>query len=79
MAKAVSYLALYILAALFPLLLIAWLSGYSYYPFLAEVGKAFALMAFMLIGLQVVLAARFKGLDRVFGFDRIIRFHRYAA
>jgi hypothetical protein len=41
-----------------------------------EVARAAGLLAFSLLALQVVLAGRFKLLDRAFGLDAVTRFHR---
>ncbi len=45
-------------------------------PFLYEVGRKAALLAFGLLALQVVLAARFRLPDRALGLDRVMRLHR---
>jgi predicted ferric reductase len=44
-----------------------------------EIGKGFALVGFMMLGLQAVLAARIKWMERPFGFDIVIRFHKHMA
>jgi predicted ferric reductase len=43
-----------------------------------ETGKSFALLGFLILALQFVLAARFKWIERPFGLDILIRFHRHA-
>ncbi|MBU1105197.1 MAG: ferric reductase-like transmembrane domain-containing protein [Candidatus Riflebacteria bacterium] len=42
------------------------------------VGRVFALWAIALLLLQPVLAARLRFLDRVFGLDRLLKFHRFS-
>ena len=48
-------------------------------PFLAELGLGAALLGFSLLTLQVCLAGRFKTVDRPFGLDRVMRFHKAMA
>jgi predicted ferric reductase len=47
--------------------------------FTVEAGKGLALTAFMILILQPVLASRFKWLERPFGQDILLRFHKYMA
>jgi len=44
-----------------------------------EMGKCFALAGFMILALQFFLAARFKWIERPFGLDILIRYHKYMA
>jgi predicted ferric reductase len=44
-----------------------------------EVGRSFALIGFMILVLQFVLASRIKWIERTFGLDIVIRFHRHIA
>ncbi len=46
---------------------------------LLVMGRAFALFAVSVFSLQVVLSARIKWLDRIFGLDRLLRFHKKMA
>lgn len=78
MAPAFFRIVLYVLIALGPLLLLA-LTSSTHYAFLSELGRSAALVGFMLLALQAVLAGRFKWVLRPFGFDIVIRFHRNMA
>lgn len=49
-------------------------NGYVY-----EIGKAFGLMGFISIGLQFILSSRRKWIERPFGLDMIISFHKAMA
>ncbi len=46
---------------------------------LHEVGKHFALAGFMILSLEFLLAARVKWIERAFGLDILIRFHKHMA
>jgi predicted ferric reductase len=46
---------------------------------LRELGKCFALAGFMILALQVLLASRFKWIERPFGLDILIRYHKHMA
>lgn len=46
--------------------------------FPVTVGRVIALWAIVLMLLQPILAARLRVLDRIFGLDRLLRFHRFA-
>jgi predicted ferric reductase len=75
---AVGLIAAYLLIAALPVLLARAGDSRPREPFLYEVARAAALVAFNLLALQTVLAARLKILDRVFGLDAVTRFHRRA-
>jgi predicted ferric reductase len=47
--------------------------------FVSELGKNFALMAFLILILQFIMAARTKWIERTFGFDILIRYHKHMA
>jgi predicted ferric reductase len=68
---------LYLLLVIFPVLAAALWGSRMGNSFLWEMGRNFALMGFMLLALQFVLAARFQVLERSFGFDILIRFHKH--
>ncbi len=70
---------LYVAALLVPTVLLTLIFPGSHHGIIVETGKNFALLAFTILVLQVVLAARIKWLDRIYGLDMIIRFHRYMA
>ncbi len=75
MKKGVFLVVVYILIVMLPVVL-ALLTGPGGSVFLVSVAKNLALMAFAILILQAVLAARFKWLSRPFGFDIVIRYHR---
>ncbi len=71
--------ALYVAAVLTPLTMSFLFRPHSTYPFVYEVGRSFALIGVMIFTLQVLLAGRVKWVERAFGFDMVIRHHRYMA
>lgn len=75
MKKGVFLVIVYILIVLLPVVL-AFLTGPGGQGFIINAAKNLALMAFAILILQTVLAARFKWLSRPFGFDIVIRYHR---
>jgi len=79
MGKGLLWVLLYGAALLIPTVLLMVFFPGSDDGVLMEIGKNFGLFAFTILVLQVVLAARFKWLDRIYGLDMIIRFHRYMA
>jgi predicted ferric reductase len=70
---------LYIIIAATPLLIAAVVKPFTDNPFLMEMGRGAALVAFMILMLQPLLAGRFRWIERPFGLDILIRFHRNAA
>lgn len=78
MSEALSRIIFYVALAVLPVVL-ATFSGAESGNFISEFGKNCALTAFMILTLQVVMAARFKWIERAFGFDILIRFHRNMA
>jgi predicted ferric reductase len=79
MWKGFIYIVIYIGLVLSPLLIVAGVNPPSGQKIAYEIGKGFALIGFMILGLQAVLASRFKVIERPFGFDIVIRFHKYMA
>lgn len=75
MKKGITLVAVYVLIVLFPVLL-ALLTGLGGQGFIINLARNLGLMAFAILVLQTVLAARFKWLSRPFGFDIVIRYHR---
>jgi predicted ferric reductase len=73
---ALPLVAAYLLLVALPLLTALALRAPTSEPLLYEVARAAALLAFSVLALQVVLAARFKLLDKAFGLDVLVRFHR---
>ncbi len=70
---------LYGILVLLPLVIAIIARPYTDKTFLYEIGRGAALMAFMILMLQPLLAGRFKWIERSFGLDIVIRFHRNAA
>ncbi len=71
-----SLIAGYLLLATLPVVLAFALRPSSQEPVLEELGKACGLMGFALLTLQVVLAARFRVIQRPFGLDVVMQFHK---
>jgi len=78
MAAALLRVLLYIAAVVLPVVLATFL-GAETGGFVFELGKNTALMAFVIIILQVVIAARIKWIERAFGLDILIRYHKHMA
>jgi predicted ferric reductase len=70
------FLAAYISAVLAPLAVAVIHSHTTNTNFVYELGKCFALTGIMIIFFQVVLASRLKFVEKNFGFDILIRFHK---
>ena len=71
--------AAYPLLILTPLALLAILSPGSHHPPLVEIGMDCALVAFPILALQFVIAARLRWLEAPFGLDVVLQFHRIMA
>jgi predicted ferric reductase len=70
--------ALYLLVAVFALLLLVWVRPHTDDGLIHQLGKNCALVAFVVLCLQAVLAARAKWIERPFGLDMVFRFHKAA-
>ena len=81
MSKGLWRIVLYALLILAPLLIAAAVSPGIRHPngVLYEFAKDMALIGFMILMLQPVLAGRFKGIEAPFGLDILIRFHKHMA
>jgi predicted ferric reductase len=77
MKKAHWLVVLYLLIVIFPVVVSTFWSSMPGNTVLSGLGKNCALMGFMLLALQVVLAGRFKGVEQPFGFDILIRYHKH--
>ncbi len=66
----------YLILAALPVVLAFTLSPHPVSSFARELGKGAALVGFALMALQVILAGRFRFVDRRFGLDVVMRFHR---
>ncbi len=69
-------ITLYLLLAAAPVIFALIDSPVSGEPLLVEIALAAAMFAFSLICLQVLLAGRFQTIDRPFGLDILMRFHK---
>jgi predicted ferric reductase len=72
------HVTLYVLIVIGPLAILA-LTSPTYYGLVSELGRSAALIGFMMLALQPLLAGRFGWVERPFGFDIVIRYHRYMA
>ena len=66
----------YVALALIPVTLALALTPSTGDAFLTELGKGAGLTGFALLALQVALSARLKSVDRPFGLDVVVRFHK---
>jgi predicted ferric reductase len=78
MAGALFRITSYTAIVLLPVLLATFL-GSGPGNFLFELGKNCALMGFMVLVFQFVIATRIKWVERAFGFDILIRYHKHMA
>lgn len=79
MVRGLVYIVIYCGLVVSPLLIVTFFNPPSGQKIVYEIGKGFALAGFMLLGLQALLASRFKVIERPFGFDIVIRFHKHMA
>ena len=69
----------YMAFVLAPLFLAALLKPVTNNGFLYEIGRGFALISFIVLNFQPLLASRLKWIERPFGLDIVIRHHKYMA
>ncbi len=69
----------YLAIVLAPLVLAAVFRRGTGDPFLSELGKALALVAYAILAMQFVVSARLKWVERPFGLDMVFRFHKAMA
>ena len=77
--KAVLEVFLYVLIVALPLIIVTILRSTTYVSFLYELGRSFAMIGVMIILMQGVLAGRYRWFEKFFGFDIVIRYHKYVA
>ena len=77
MVAALVRVILYLLVVTFPV----WLTAFLGEPggIITDVGRNFALTGFMILVLQFLIAARVKWIEKAFGLDILLRFHKYIA
>ena len=75
--KAVLEVFLYVLIVCAPLIIITILRSTTYVTFTYELGRSFSLIGVMIVLMQGVLAGRYRWFEKFFGFDIIIRYHKY--
>jgi len=68
----------YVLIITLPVWLVTWL-GKGGEGMVTDVARNFGLMGFMILMMQSVIAGRFHWVERAFGMDMLIRFHKYIA
>lgn len=76
--KAAARILLYALIAVCPAVALAFVPV-RHHGLLFTLGRNAALAGFMILVLQVFLAGRFRWIERPFGLDIVIRFHRHMA
>ncbi len=81
MPKGLWRIVVYVVAVLAPVLVVTFFSPGALHQrgVLYEIAKNFALVGFMILMLQPVLAGRFKWVEEKFGMDIVIRFHKHMA
>ncbi len=81
MPKALARILLYLLVILSPLLIVSQLNPIIFHKNITVygIGKNFGLTAFMILMLQPLIAGRFKWIEKPFGLDLLIQFHRHMA
>lgn len=73
------YIFLYFIIVISPLILVFLTGPITNHGYIYETGKAFALMAVMIVMLQFILSSRQKWIEKHFGLDIIFRFHKSMA
>jgi predicted ferric reductase len=79
MKKAMVLIVLYTVAISLPLVLAVIINPRYGGGFIYGLGKNFALVGLAIMSFQILLAGRFKWIERPFGFDILIRFHKHMA
>ena len=76
---AIALVALYAALLMLPLVLAVTTGDPEAEPLLRMLGQSFALVAMVILALQVMLAARIKAICEHYGLDMLLRFHRSMA
>jgi predicted ferric reductase len=77
MIGGLSRIILYLLIVILPVMLTAWLGEPG--GIMIDVGRNLALTGFMILVLQFLIASRIKWIERPFGLDILLRFHKFIA
>ncbi|MFZ0429780.1 MAG: ferredoxin reductase family protein [Acidobacteriota bacterium] len=72
-------ISLYLFVSVFALSLLTIVQPHTDDGLIHQIGKNCALVAFILLAMQALLAARFHWMERPFGMDMLLRYHRAAA
>ena len=75
----ITRIALYLFCTISVLVLLTFIRPHTSDGLIHQIGKNCALVGFSILVMQIVLAARFRWLERPFGLDMVIRFHKSAA
>ncbi|NIM04584.1 MAG: oxidoreductase [Armatimonadetes bacterium] len=78
-AWGVVLVVIYAALILLPLLFAAVLRPDTDHGFVRELGKSFALVGIAILALQAIVAARLRWIERPFGLDILLRFHKMMA
>ena len=78
MARGAILIALYVIVVTLPLWLTTWLGGEAE-GIVFDFGRNLGLAGFMILVLQFLLPARLRWMERAFGLDILVRFHRHMA
>lgn len=70
---------IYVLVVTAPLVLVVLFRRETDHGFVFELGKSLALVAYAVLAMQFVVAARLKWIEEPFGLDMLFRFHRAMA
>jgi predicted ferric reductase len=81
MSRGLWRIILYVLIILAPLTMVTYLNPVTLHQngIIYETGKNLGLTAFMILMLQILLSGRFKWIERPYGMDILIRFHKHMA
>jgi len=75
-AKSVFILFIYFLALIAPGLLSFYLRPFSKDGFVEEAGMLIGMSGLMMVFFQFVISARIKWIDRLYGYNNVLSFHR---
>lgn len=79
MKKVRSRIAIYIAIVILPVIISVIAMPNMDFPFLYLLGKNLALVGFMILAMQLVIASRIHWISNAFGFDVLLRYHKNVA